>query len=336
MDGLAGAGACAKKTNEKQSVTLDAGVSAGTFTLTYSGQETSAIPHNATAAQVKSALEGLSTIGEDNVSVIGPAQAWVVEFVGALAAAHIADLTGDGANLTGETKTVTVTETVLGGAGAVPVVTDTVMDVASVVLNAAVPALVPVGARFTVAGETDADTVHVVTARTPASTGPTTQIVFSPALGAGTYASGAVLTFQPQELEVKLGDGEAKWSKSREIKYDLDRDRLDTVRQGKDIPLDFDLNATWEHVRTGTDESVTPTDAMDQVGGAAEWVSTGSACAMYAIDVKIVHEPECGTAEKETYLFPEYRYEKESFDIKNASIATSGKCLVTEPTITRG
>jgi hypothetical protein len=335
-DGLAGAAAAAKKTNEKQSVDLDSGVSAGTFTLTYDSEETSAIPYNATVAQVKSALEGLSTIGEDNVAVTGVAKAWVVEFIGALGGAHIADMTGDGTNLTGDIKTVTIAETVLGGAGVAPVATDTTMDVASVVLNTADTDLVPVGARFKMAGETAATTVHVVTARTPAAEGPTTAITFAPALGAGTYADGGVLTFQAQELEVKLGDGEAKWSKKREIVYDMDRDRLDTVRQGKDVPLDFEMSATWEHVRTGTGEQITPTDALDGVGGASEWVSTGSECEPRAVDVAIVHEPECGAAQKETYLFPDFRYEDESFDIKNASIAIKGKCNVVEPTITRG
>jgi hypothetical protein len=335
-DGLSGTGLSAKKTNEKQSVVLDAGVSAGTFTLTYSTQETSDIPFNATAAQVKSALEGLAAIGEDNVSVTGSAKSWVVEFIGALGHAHIADMTGDGTNLTGETKTVTITETVLGGAGTAPAENDVNMDVASVVLNTDDTDLIPVGARFTIAGETDTETVHIVTARTPASAGPTTNIVFSPALGAGSYGTGATLTFLPQRLEVKLGEGEAKWSKSRTLKYDLDRDRLDTVRQGADVPLDLSITSTWEHVRTGTGEIVTPTDAMDRVGGAAEWVSTGSECEPYAIDVEIVHEPECGAAQKETHLFPDYRYEKEDFDIKNATIATSGKCNVTAPTITRG
>ena len=140
----------------------------------------------------------------------------------------------------------------------------------------------------------------------------------------------------PHQVEVKLGDGEAKWTKSRDMKYDKDRGRLDSVRQGDDIPLEFEMNATWEHVRTGTDEAITPTDALDQVGGAAAWVSTGSACEPYAVDVMIVHAPDCASAQTETYLFPDFRYEKEAFDIKNASIAMSGKCDVTEPTISRG
>lgn len=55
----------AATTDEVQRVTLH-GVTGGDFTLTYSGQTTAAIPFNATAAQVRSALVSLSNIGGVN------------------------------------------------------------------------------------------------------------------------------------------------------------------------------------------------------------------------------------------------------------------------------
>lgn len=62
-----------------------------------------------------------------------------------------------------------------------PAVGDTDFDIDTIALNAADPDLVPIGAGFTIAGET-VETVHTVTARTPAGTSPTTNIVFTPAL----------------------------------------------------------------------------------------------------------------------------------------------------------
>lgn len=56
--------------NEVQTVTVDA--TGGTFTITYSGQETSTIAYNATAAAVQTAVEALSTVGSGNVSVTQP------------------------------------------------------------------------------------------------------------------------------------------------------------------------------------------------------------------------------------------------------------------------
>jgi hypothetical protein len=54
---------------------------------------------------------------------------------------------------------------------------------------------IPIAARFTIAGEASS-TVHTVTARTPAGGNTTTtSITFTPPVGAGTYSSGASLTY---------------------------------------------------------------------------------------------------------------------------------------------
>ena len=44
-------------------------IMAGTFTLTYDGQATATISYNASAAEVRSALEALSNIGSGGVAV---------------------------------------------------------------------------------------------------------------------------------------------------------------------------------------------------------------------------------------------------------------------------
>src|SRR4051812_47582639 len=70
---------------------------------------------------------------------------------------------------------------------------DTTLGVDTIVLNTDVTNKIPVGARFTIAGETGSP-VHVVTARTPTSTGPTTSVTISPVLAAGV-ANDAAITF---------------------------------------------------------------------------------------------------------------------------------------------
>src|SRR5688572_9310966 len=79
---------------------------------------------------------------------------------------------------------------------------DANVDINTVALNSTDDELVPVGARFTVAAETGSP-VHTVTARTPASMSPTTNIVFTPVFAAGV-ANLAVITFLPQQIEVKV------------------------------------------------------------------------------------------------------------------------------------
>lgn len=54
-------------------VTITGSPTGGTFTLTVDTRVTTALNWNATAAQIQSALEALTTVGEDNVTVTGSA-----------------------------------------------------------------------------------------------------------------------------------------------------------------------------------------------------------------------------------------------------------------------
>jgi hypothetical protein len=87
--------------------------------LTYSGQTTSpGIAPDATAAQVKTALEALSNITPGDLTVTGgpgPKKDWIVEFGGSLEATDVAAMTGTGVGLSGgSTTTVSTWESVKG------------------------------------------------------------------------------------------------------------------------------------------------------------------------------------------------------------------------------
>lgn len=86
--------------NEVQKVAVQGSASGGTFTLTYSGQTTAAIAHNATTGTVQTALENLSNIGVGDVAVTGVPGAWIVTFQGALAGQNVSQMTAT-SSLTG-------------------------------------------------------------------------------------------------------------------------------------------------------------------------------------------------------------------------------------------
>jgi len=217
-----------------------------------------------------------------------------------------------------------------------PAATDTDLTVDTTVLNTTDTDLIPVGALFTVVGETDATQTHVVTARTPASSGPTTNIVFSPALGAGTYLDDAVITFQPHLLYIQVGDGNLTFTETVERIYDRDRGILDTVRNGDEQPLELNLEFTYVYVTAQSGKVVTPVDALKQLGDAAEWVSSDAdQCAPYAVDVELRHCVPCGTDEDEKLVFGDFRYETLEYDLQEATIAVSGRCNVTDAVATR-
>ncbi len=233
----------------------------------------------------------------------------------------------------------------LTGTGAInepvtaPVVTDTEFDLDTTVLNAGGLGtdVVPIGARFTIAGETDTTQVHTVTERVAADgLTATTNITFTPALGAGTYVDGGVVTFTAIQLDIKIGDGNLTYSESSEYEYDLDRGVLDSVRAGDQVPMDVSLDFVYEYITTGTGEVISPMDALKKIGGASEWRSSSAdPCEPYAVDVVVIHTPICTTQEIETTVFPDFRSESREPDLGEASVSVSGRCNATQPSITR-
>jgi len=211
---------------------------------------------------------------------------------------------------------------------------DTEVDVDTVALNTDDPDLIPVGARFTVVSST---LTYTVTGRTPASASPTTNIVFTPAWGTGNApATDDTVTFLPQRLTVKIGDGDLTWTEARDFIYDLDRDLLDTVRQGEEQPLEIDLNFVYDFVTTESGQTITPVDALKRIGEATEWVSSSSdLCEPYAVDIFVVNCQPCGTDEDEELLFSDFRYESLEYSIRDATIGVSGRCNVTDAQATR-
>ena len=104
--------------NEIQEINAT-GAIGGTYTLSFDGGTTTAIPFNATAVDVKGALEQLFSIWQGNLNVYGgPSNTapFIVEFIGALEDTDVSQITADSTLLTGA---VASTRTVTDGLGIV-------------------------------------------------------------------------------------------------------------------------------------------------------------------------------------------------------------------------
>lgn len=101
--------------NEVQTITIDA--TGGTFTITFGGQTTGAIAWNASAATVLAAIEGLSSVGEENVTVSLDSLVYTVTFQNSLGLQNVAAMTTNAASLTGGAGTAVVATTTAGSAG---------------------------------------------------------------------------------------------------------------------------------------------------------------------------------------------------------------------------
>lgn len=107
-------------TNEGQSLSISGSPTGGFFTLTFGSDTTVDIPYNASAATVQAALEGLASIGEDNVTCTGgplPGTAVTVTFTGSLASAAQSLITHTDSLTGGTAPAASVTETTGGATG---------------------------------------------------------------------------------------------------------------------------------------------------------------------------------------------------------------------------
>ncbi len=215
-------------------------------------------------------------------------------------------------------------------AEATPANTDTNMDVNTVALvGPSITTLIPVGARFTYTAE--AAVVRTVTARLPNDdVGPTTNITFTPVVSSSPPSLDDIITFEAQRVAVTIGEGNLSYTEAQNMDYTLDRGNLDTVRQGDDVPVDVTMEFSYEFVATGTSETITPSDALKGVGGADEWVSSSSdLCEPFAVDIEIDRALSCGSVESELTTLADYRWESLEFSLRDATIASSGKCNIT-------
>ena len=102
---------------EVQTVTITGSPTGGTYTLTFEGQTTAAIPYNATAAQVQNALRALNNVANDEVTATGgphPGTAITVNFN---MDRNVTQMTATGSLTGGTSPAVAVATTTQGGAG---------------------------------------------------------------------------------------------------------------------------------------------------------------------------------------------------------------------------
>ena len=102
--------------NEVQTVRVQSGTG-GTFTITYAGQTTAAIAHDATETTVEDAINELSNVTPGDIRVTKSGNTadhtYTLKFGGQLARENVGQVTVDSTNVTG-TETVTIATTTAG------------------------------------------------------------------------------------------------------------------------------------------------------------------------------------------------------------------------------
>lgn len=139
------------------------------------------------------------------------------------------------------------------------------------------------------------------------------------------------------ELEVKIGEGNITFTEHKARKYELNKGNLDTVRNDNQAPVDVSLEFSWEWIKSSNGNPPTPVEAIKKIGAASTWITSSSdACEPYAVDISILNNADCedGT-DNELILLPDFRYEELAYDLNAGQISVTGKCNVTDATVTR-
>lgn len=143
-------------------------------------------------------------------------------------------------------------------------------------------------------------------------------------------------TSPKKTLEVKIGTGTFTYDEKKTMEYQKDRGNLDTVREGDQVEMDVKFDFQWEFLRS--DGGTTPTieEFLKQIGLASAYVSSDSdVCQPYAVDVVLLYVPPCGATKNEKIVCPLFRWEDLNHDAKAGQVSVSGKCNVTQATVTR-
>lgn len=140
----------------------------------------------------------------------------------------------------------------------------------------------------------------------------------------------------PEELEIKIDDGNLTWTEKRNIEPKLDRGELDYFEEGDDVPCELTLDCRFSALTSSSGDDVTPIEFLKKTGNASAFKSTAALCAADAIDIEVEVSHECGTSiEDEIFTFSQFTYNSIGGNFKDGTLSISGMCNVIGPTSIR-
>lgn len=137
-------------------------------------------------------------------------------------------------------------------------------------------------------------------------------------------------------VEIKIGEGQMRYTEKKNRTYRKNRGKLDEVIDGDEEPMDVAFDFQWEYIKASAGDPPTIEDALKQRGEASDWVSVESdACQPYAVNIRLRNVVPCGDDEDEIILLEKFRWEQLDHDVRGASVSCTGKCNMTEATLSR-
>lgn len=140
----------------------------------------------------------------------------------------------------------------------------------------------------------------------------------------------------PNELELKIDEGNIQWERKRNIEAKKDRGNLDYLKEGDQEPMTVQLECRYSCIKSSTGDPVTPYEFLTKTGNASSFLSTGPLCAADTVDIVVETDQTCGTTvEDEITTFADFAYETIGGDFRNGTLSISGLCNAVGPTAVR-
>lgn len=192
--------------------------------------------------------------------------------------------------------------------------------------------IIPAGATFQLGTD---DTIYEVLSQI-ATANKTTSITFAPPL-VEAATDNEVITFLPNQIEVRIGEGNLTYEEKRPRKYRLNKGKIDSVKDDDEAALEVTMDFVWEHIISQSNgEPPTVEEVLKRNGNAANWVTSDpDTCQPYCVDLVIIYTPECSTEKREQIVLPKFRYESLSHSIKDSTVSCKGSCNTTTAIVTR-
>ena len=140
-------------------------------------------------------------------------------------------------------------------------------------------------------------------------------------------AVSAVTVTNPNNITVKIGEGNLTYSEKRPVEFKLDRGNLDTVREADQEPIDVSFDFTWEYISAESGASVpTIEDALKRLDNASTWLNAASdPCRPPSVNISVDNDPSCASVEKEVTEITEFYHETLDHDIDAGQVSCAGR-----------
>lgn len=139
----------------------------------------------------------------------------------------------------------------------------------------------------------------------------------------------------PNELEIKLDEGNMTWTETRNIIPVKDRGELDYIKEGDEENCKVNIQCRFDALKSSSGDFVTPHEFLKKEGAASAYLTTDGDCAADAIDIIVKVKSKCSTVQHQIITFSSFTYNELGGDFRAGTLSVQGMLNAVGPTSVR-